>query len=37
MVTEFVKQAQALEHEIKLLQRDRRRAIPAKHSKPEEV
>ena len=37
IVTQFVKQAQALEHEITLLQKDRRRVIPAKHSKPEEV
>jgi hypothetical protein len=33
MVTEFVKRAQALEHEISLLQRDRKRAIPARHRK----
>ena len=31
MVVEFVKQAQALEHEINLLQRDQRRVIPSKH------
>ncbi len=35
MVTEFVKQAQALEHEIQLLQKDRQRAIPSKHRKAE--
>ena len=33
MVVEFLKQAQALEHEIQLLQRDRQRAIPSKHAK----
>jgi hypothetical protein len=35
MVVEFVKQAQALEHEIDLLQRDQRRVIPSKHLKKE--
>jgi len=37
MVTEFLKQAQALQHEIDLLQRDRKRAIPSKHRKAEDV
>ena len=37
MVTEFVKQAQALEHEINLLQRDRKRAIPARHRNGEDA
>jgi hypothetical protein len=35
MVVGFVKQAQALEHEIDLLQRDQRRVIPSKHLKTE--
>jgi hypothetical protein len=37
MVTELVRQAQALEHEIDLLRKDRRRVIPSKHSETEEV
>jgi hypothetical protein len=37
MVTELVKQAQALEHEISLLQRDQRRAIPSKHRETEDA
>ena len=37
MVTEFVRQAQALEHEINLLRKDRRRVIPSKHSETDEV
>jgi hypothetical protein len=37
MVTEFVKQAQALEHEISLLRRDQRRAIPSKHRETEDA
>ena len=35
MVVKFVKQSQALEHEIHLLQRDRQRATPTKHTKAE--
>jgi hypothetical protein len=35
MVTGFLKQAQALEHEINFLQRDRKRAVPSKHAKTE--
>ena len=31
MVVEFLKKAQALEHEITLLQRDQRRVNPSKH------
>ena len=37
MVVEFVKQAQALEHEINLLQRDQRRVIPSKHRDTEDA
>jgi hypothetical protein len=37
MVTEFVKQAQALEHEINLLRRDQQRATPSKHREAEDV
>jgi hypothetical protein len=37
MVAEFLKQAQALEHEINLLRRDQRRAIPSKHREAEDV
>ena len=35
MVVEFVKQAQALEHEIDLLKRGQRRVIPSRHPKTE--
>lgn len=35
MVTGFLKQAQALEHEVNFLQRDRKRAVPSKHAKTE--
>ena len=35
MVTDLVKQAQALEHEISLLRRDQRRVIPSTHRKTE--
>jgi len=34
-VTEFVKQAQTIEHEIQLLQRDQQRASASKHNKVE--
>jgi len=37
MVTELVKQAQALEHEIARLQKDQRRVIPLKHREAEDV
>ena len=37
MVTGFVKQAQALEHEISALQRDQKRAIPSDHSQTEDA
>jgi hypothetical protein len=37
MVTGFVKQAQALEHEIGLLKRDQRRSIPSNHGETEDV
>lgn len=37
MVAEFVKQAQALEHEISLLRRDQQRAIPSKHRHTEDA
>jgi len=37
IVTGFLQQAQALEHEINLLQRDRKRAIPARHRKVEDA
>lgn len=36
-VVKFLKQAQALEHEIQLLQRDRQRVIPSKHTKAEDA
>jgi hypothetical protein len=35
MVVKFLKQAQTLEHQIQLLQRDRQRAIPSNHTKAE--
>ena len=34
-VVKLLKQAKTLEQEIQLLQRDRRRAIPSKHTKAE--
>lgn len=37
MVTGFVKQAQALEHEISALQRDQKRALPSDHSETEDA
>jgi len=37
MVTEFVKKAQVLEHEISLLRKDQRRAIPSNHRETEDA
>jgi hypothetical protein len=37
MVTEFVKKAQTLEHEISVLRRDQRRAIPSNHGETEDA
>ena len=37
MAVEFLKRAQVLEHEIRVLQRDRPRLIPSKHTKAEGV
>ena len=37
MVTEFLKQAQVLEHEISLLRRDQRKAIPSEHHETEDA
>ena len=37
MVTELVKQAQTLEHEISLLRKDQRRAIPSEHHETEDA
>jgi len=37
MVRQFVKQAQALEHEIGLLKRDLKRPIPSNHGETEDV
>jgi hypothetical protein len=36
-VTDYVKRAQALEHEIGLLQRDRKKTIPSKHHGTEDA
>ena len=37
MILELVKKAQALEHEITFLQKDRRRSIPSKHGKADDT